>query len=220
MQMAFYSTDRYGKLAHDLPIKLLIQRHGGNSDQDFYPREQAKSMSFDWQSLFVPTHSVAELVFRGSVMYLTLFVLLRVLVRRRVGAMGMSDLLVIVLIADAAQNGMAGEYNTITEGVILCATVIGWSLVLDWLAFHVPFLRDWLEPPSRTLVVNGRLERKHLREEWITEDELMSQLREHGIESLRDVRRARIEPDGQISVIKRERSPEVEPPQSKQKKAM
>lgn len=160
-------------------------------------------MNFDWYSLFIPNHSIGELLLRGSIMYLALFIMLRVLVRRRVGALSMTDLLVIVLIADAAQNGMAGEYKSITEGVILCGTIIAWCLLLDWIAFHVPALRDWLEPPSRVLITNGHIQWRHMREEWVTEEELMSQLRQHGIDNVNDVACASVEPDGEISVIKR-----------------
>lgn len=56
--------------------------------------------SVDWSSLFVPSGSLLENVVRG---------------RRKIGSPGVSDLLVIVLIADAAQNGMSGEYNSITR---------------------------------------------------------------------------------------------------------
>jgi len=175
-------------------------------------------MTINWHNLFVPQNSIIELIFRGSVIYLTLFLLLRVVIRRRVGALSMTDLLVIVLIADAAQNGMAGEYKSITEGVVLCGTIVVWSLILDWLAFHVPWLRDWLEPPHKSLIENGRLQRRHMREELITEDELMSQLRQHGIEDVHEVKRAYVEPDGQISVLKASAQTEGGESNSKQKK--
>jgi uncharacterized membrane protein YcaP (DUF421 family) len=129
----------------------------------------------------------------------------------------MTDLLVIVLIADAAQNGMAGEYKSITEGVVLCVTIVGWSLLLDWLAFHVAFLRGWLEPPNKVLIADGKLQRRQMREELITEDELMSQLRQHGIEDPREVKRAYVEPDGQISVLKQSTASETDNTQGKQK---
>lgn len=174
-------------------------------------------MSIDWQTLFIPQNSIIELILRGSVIYLSLFVILRVLVRRRVGALGMTDLLVIVLIADAAQNGMAGEYKSITEGIVLCVTIVGWSLLLDWLAFHVAFLRDWLEPPKKVLIAEGKLQRRHMREELITEDELMSQLRQHGIEDLSEVKRAYVESDGQISVLKQSTSSNGDDSQVKKK---
>jgi uncharacterized membrane protein YcaP (DUF421 family) len=62
-------------------------------------------MSIDWNSVFVPTIGISEVVVRGSIMYLGLFVILRFMARRQAGQFGPADLLVIVLIADAAQNG-------------------------------------------------------------------------------------------------------------------
>jgi len=159
-------------------------------------------VAIDWREIFVPQHSIVELIVRGSIMYLMLFLLLRTVIRRRVGAFSLTDLLLIVLIADAAQHGMAGEYKSITEGLVLCATIVGWSVFLDWLAYHSKVARDWLEPPQKSLVVNGRVIPRHMREELITKDELMSQLREHGVEKLGEVKHAYIEPDGQISVVK------------------
>ena len=50
---------------------------------------------------------------------------LRVLVSRHIGSLSMMDLLLMVLIADAAQNAMASEYRSITEGIVLCGTLIG-----------------------------------------------------------------------------------------------
>lgn len=71
----------------------------------------------DWESVFVPSLSLWEVILRGSLIYLFLFVVLRVL-RRGAGAIGISDLLVVVLIADAAQNALGSEYRSVTEGVV------------------------------------------------------------------------------------------------------
>jgi uncharacterized membrane protein YcaP (DUF421 family) len=60
----------------------------------------------DWQTLFVPTTPLLELVVRGSAMYLLLLAALRFLVRRHIGSLSLMDLLLMVLIADAAQNAM------------------------------------------------------------------------------------------------------------------
>jgi uncharacterized membrane protein YcaP (DUF421 family) len=57
----------------------------------------------DWESVFIPSLHIGEIVLRGTIVYLFLFVLLRIL-RRGAGAIGISDLLVLVLVADAAQN--------------------------------------------------------------------------------------------------------------------
>jgi uncharacterized membrane protein YcaP (DUF421 family) len=112
------------------------------------------------------------------------------------------DLLVIVLIADAAQNAMASEYRSLPEGLVLCATIIGWSFFLDWLAFRFKRGRHWLEPSPLPLIRNGRMQRRNMRQELITLDELQSHLREHGITDVAKVRQAYLEPDGQITVLK------------------
>jgi uncharacterized membrane protein YcaP (DUF421 family) len=65
-------------------------------------------LQIDWNSMFVPSLHLGEIFLRGTVVYLFLFALLRV-TRRQAGAIGISDLLVVVLIADAAQNAMASE---------------------------------------------------------------------------------------------------------------
>ena len=78
------------------------------------PFERGESeMAIDWQTLLIPKVSLVELIIRGSVMYLMLFTLLRVLGRRHMGSLSLMDLLLIVLIADAAQNAMASNYRSL-----------------------------------------------------------------------------------------------------------
>ena len=160
----------------------------------------ASLWSVDWHALLVPSGSLAEIFIRGSIIYLLLFFLLRFL-RREGGQIGIADVLVVVVIADAAQNGMAGTYNSITEGVLLIATIMGWDYALDWLGYRWPAFGRLVHPQPVLLVVNGRMNLKNLRRELITCDELMSRIREAGIEKLEDVKCCRMEGDGHISVI-------------------
>jgi len=160
-------------------------------------------MSPDWGAMFGLSVSPVELIVRGSAMYLFLFVLFRVVIRRRVGAVGMADILVLVIIADAAQNGMSGEYKSVTDGAILVGTIVAWDYLIDWLNYHVPALRGWLEPPPLLLIRDGRVIRRNLRHEFVTEDELKSKLREKGVTDIAEVQEARMETDGEVSVIKR-----------------
>lgn len=157
----------------------------------------------DWSGLFGLSVSPWELIIRGSAMYLFLFALFRVVVKRRVGSIGMADILILVIVADAAQNGMAGEYRSVTEGFILVATLVGWNMLIDWLAFRFAPLRDLLEPPPLLLIENGRLLRRHMRQELISESELKTKLREQGVGDPGEVAKAYIEPDGQVTVLKK-----------------
>lgn len=160
-------------------------------------------MSLDWAGIFGLSVSPWELIIRGTAMYLFLFLVFRVVIRRRIGAVGMADILILVIIADAAQNGMSGEYRSVTEGAILIGTIIGWNMLIDWLNYRVPALQNRLEAPPLLLIENGRILYRHLRHEFVTEQELQSKLREHGVENVRDVAKAYMESDGKISVIKK-----------------
>ena len=160
-------------------------------------------LHIDWQSAFVPTVSLLEIVLRGTLVYLLLFFVLRVL-RREAGALGISDLLVVVLIADAAQNAMSSDYKSITEGAVLVGTIVAWDYSLDWLGYRYPALGRLLRPAPLPLVKDGRALRQNLRREMISMDELMSQLREQGVESISEVKRCYLEGDGHVSVIKKE----------------
>ena len=160
-------------------------------------------MSVDWDEIFGISVSPLELIVRGSAMYLFLFLIFRVAIRRRIGAVGMADILVLVIIADAAQNAMSGEYKSVTEGAILVGTIIGWNVFIDWLNFRVPALQGWLEAPPLLLVRDGRLLHRNLRHEFVTEEELKSKLREQGVKDVSEVAEAHMESDGSVSVIKR-----------------
>ena len=69
-----------------------------------------------------------------------LFLILRFLLKRQSGVIGIADLLVVVLIVDAAQNAMASEYKSITESAILVLTIVFWNYAVDWLGFRFPAL--------------------------------------------------------------------------------
>ena len=155
--------------------------------------------------MFVPNVAIAEMVLRGSIVYLALFVMLRVIRKRQASQVGVTELLVLVLIADAAQNAMASEYRSITDGLILVATIILWSFVLDWAGYLWPAVGRFVHPPPLPLIVDGRIIRQNIRREQITEDELMSQLREQGVDDISQVKTAYMAGDGQISVIEKKK---------------
>lgn len=150
--------------------------------------------------LLIPSQSLLETTARGTIMYLSIFLLLRLLAKEP-ASISISDLLVLVLIADAAQNGMTGGYTSLTDGILLVTVILFWSWFLDVLAYKFAFFHRLVHPPPVPLILNGVIIRKNLRREFISLDELMSQLREQGIDDISLVKRAYMEGDGKISVI-------------------
>lgn len=161
-------------------------------------------LEIDWKHVLEPTVPSLELVVRGTLIYLGILAVVRTLLRREAAAMSLPDLLMIVLIADAAQNAMADNYSSLTDGVILVGTIILWNYILDRLSFRIPFFTRFVQPPPLPLVRNGQLLRRNMRVESITEEELMSQLRQAGVDDVAKVKIAQMEGDGRISVIKRD----------------
>ena len=146
--------------------------------------------------------SIPELVLRGTLVYWLLFAIFRFILRRDVGAVGIADILLLVIIADASQNAMAGGYTTFSEGAVLVLTIVAWNWLLDWASFHFTLVRRFAEPPKLRLIVRGVPQRRNLRREYITMQELEAKLREQGIDDMADVKAAYLEADGQISVLK------------------
>lgn len=134
-------------------------------------------------------------------MYLALFILLRVILKRQSGTLGISDLLLITLLADASQNGMAGNYTSLPDGIVLVAVIIFWDYALDWLSFKSARFQRLIEPSPLLLVKNGRFLYRNMRKELVTEADLTKQLREQGVPDISKVKEAYMESDGQISII-------------------
>src|SRR5215203_1768669 len=162
-----------------------------------------KIFEIDWQSMFVPIESLGEVFLRGTIMYWVMFTMLRIF-RRQAGSIGIADLLVIVVIADAAQNGMAGDSKSVTEAVLLIVTIVLWDYVLDMLGYKSTFFARILQPKALHVVKDGQLLRQNMKSEMITYDEVVSAMRQQGIEDLREVKQACLESDGHFSFIKKD----------------
>ena len=153
--------------------------------------------------IFAVRMPVVEILLRGTAVYWFLFLLFRFVLRRDVGQIGVADVLLLVLIADAAQNAMAGGYTTVTEGLILICTIAGWNWLLDWSAFRFRAIARFVDPPALLLVRDGRPVTATLEKQNLSMEDLQSQLRQQGVDDIKCVRRAYLESDGKVSVLLR-----------------
>jgi uncharacterized membrane protein YcaP (DUF421 family) len=151
--------------------------------------------------MFRLTMNPLELVLRGTLVYFGLVLLFRYLLRRDLGELGVADVLFVALLADAAQNGMSGEYRSITDGAVLLGTLGLWNGAVNFATFRWRFARRLFEAPTVEVVRDGKIVRRNLKREWITVEELMGKLREKGIHDVSDVKLAVVEADGELSVL-------------------
>jgi uncharacterized membrane protein YcaP (DUF421 family) len=111
----------------------------------------------NWAEVFGLSMSPLELMLRGTLVYWLLFLIFRFVLRRDVGAIGVADILLLVIIADAAQNAMSGEYRTVTDGTILILTIVAWNWLLDWASFNWRGIARLAVPGPLVLVRAGRI---------------------------------------------------------------
>jgi uncharacterized membrane protein YcaP (DUF421 family) len=162
----------------------------------------ANIFDFDLAGIFSFTVSPLELMLRGTLLYWFLFIVLRFVLRRDVGSLGISDFLFVVIIGDAAQNGMIGSATSATDGMVLIGTLVFWSYMLDFVSFHFPFVRRFTSAPRLCLVRDGKLLRRNMRREFITDEELNAKIRQEGVEDVATVKRMYLEADGEMSLIR------------------
>lgn len=158
----------------------------------------------NWRLLFVPDTPVLEIILRGTLIYTVIFFLVRFIPNRQVGGVGMNDLLLVVLIASGATSALAGDYKSITNGIVLVSTLIFWSYLFNWAGHRFPRFHWLFHPTPKPLVTDGQMQHDNMRGELVTEEELMGKLRRQGVTDVSDVKEAHVESDGQVSVVTRE----------------
>ncbi len=167
----------------------------------------------DWTTTLMPSMPIAELIVRGgSITFLALMVLLRIIGQRESGGIGLTDLLVVVLVADAAGAGMMADAQSVGDGLVVAATMLFWSVGIDAAAYRWPRLARLVKSRPRPLITDGQFNRRAMRREFMTEQEVLSQLRLHGIADPNRVARAYLEPNGMISIIPKSGTGTVDPP--------
>lgn len=155
----------------------------------------------DLAELFALHVSPLELIVRGTLMYWFLLLIFRFVLRRDNGSLGVADILFVVIVADASQNGLAGSYQSLSEGFVLVGTLVCWNYALDWAAYHWPRVH-WLTEPAPLLVVkDGQMLMRNLRKEFLTAHDVQAQLRQAGVDDIRQVHAAYLEGDGKFSVL-------------------
>lgn len=159
-----------------------------------------KIIHINWHDMWVPSMSLLEMFLRGTATYWIIYICMR-LFRRGTGQLSISDLLLITMISDAAQNSMAGTYNSITEGAMLITTLVWWDYVIDWLGYNKMIFGKLGRPQPILLVRNGKLHRDNMAKELIDEEELKGLLRENGVDDYQKVKTCYLEPTGNLSVV-------------------
>jgi uncharacterized membrane protein YcaP (DUF421 family) len=156
--------------------------------------------------VFSLTKPLWEIVLRATVVYFALVLLVRTLPKRHAGSISPNDMLMLIVIGGMGTDAIMGGSTSVGDILLMIGVVVAWSYALDFMEQRFSFLQWLLRDRQTTLIDNGRLLRKNMRREMITEEELMAILRKEGIDDLSVVRSACLEADGEISLVKKNKT--------------
>jgi len=157
-----------------------------------------------WATVWAFETPLLELLARATVLYLGILLIMRIMPRRTGGELATMDLVLILLVTECASHAL-GEYQSLGDGLVMIVGVMGLNYVVNALSYRFRWLERIVSSPPIPVVLDGRLQRRNMRREFLTEEELMSHLRKNDIDDLSEVKCAYVEGEGQITfVTKRE----------------
>lgn len=142
-----------------------------------------------------------EIILRATAIYFFLWMLTRALGKRELAEITAFELLLLMVVGDLIQQGVTQEDTSVTGAVLAVATIGVWILIFSWLGWRFPNARKVIEGVPVVVVQNGRPIEPALRLERVTLDELLESARNQGIDNLRDIELAILEPSGKFSFL-------------------
>jgi len=144
-----------------------------------------------------------DIVFRGVVIFVFLYVLMRIIGRRELSSLEPFDLILLVVLGDAVQQGLTQDDYSLTGAILAIGTIAMLQLAVSFTNFKFPKLRSIIDGEPIVVVQDGKPIDKNLRRERVTLDDLAAAMRKQGIGSLDDVQWAVMETSGIISFLKK-----------------
>ena len=145
-----------------------------------------------------------QFVLRAVLVYFAVMVLVRLSGKRAVGQFTPFDLVLLILIGNAVQNGLNGGDNSLTAALILSATLLALNYAVAFLSARVPAVRKVVEGEPVMLARDGHVFRDVLRRELVSRADFDKAMREAGVSDAEEIHLAELETDGRITIIPRE----------------
>ena len=138
---------------------------------------------------------------KTTIIYLFLVAGLRLLGKRELGQMNIYDLVLIIVLANAVQNAMVGDDNTVAGGITAATTLLLLNRVFAIAMLHSKKLEHLMVGEPVVILNDGKLVSPRMKHEGVTEEQVLAALREHGLERLDQAHLCILEVDGTISVV-------------------
>ena len=144
-----------------------------------------------------------DVVARAAIIYVFLFVLMRLIGRRELSQLQPFDVLLLVVLGDLITQGALQSDLSVTGAMLATTTFALLTVATSFLAYRFRRLRPVLEGEPLVVVSDGKLVERNLARERLTIEDVEEEARANGIGSLAEVRWAVLETTGRISFVSR-----------------
>jgi uncharacterized membrane protein YcaP (DUF421 family) len=144
-----------------------------------------------------------DIVLRTVAAFVFLLVLMRVIGRRELSTLQPFDLILLIVLGDAVQQGLTQDDYSVTGAFLVIGTFAVLQVLVSWIGFRFPGARPILEGEPLVVVQDGKVIERNLKRERLTVAELAEAARIKEIASLDEIRWAVLETSGEISFIKK-----------------
>jgi len=144
-----------------------------------------------------------DIVVRGIVIFTFLFVLMRAVGRRELSTLQPFDLILLVVVGDAVQQGLTQDDYSVTGALLAIGTIAVLQVGLSYASFRFPRARPYLDGSPLVIVQDGKPIERNMKRERLTLDDLREEARLQSITTLDEVAWAVVETSGKISFVKK-----------------
>lgn len=144
-----------------------------------------------------------DIVLRATVLYAFVVFVMRVIGRRELSSMTPFDLVLLIVLGDAIQQGLTQDDYSITGALLAVATIASLQVFTSYLSFRSEKARKVLEGEPLVIVDHGEIVERNLTRERMTKEEIAEEARQQQIASLDEIEWAILEANGSISFIKK-----------------
>jgi uncharacterized membrane protein YcaP (DUF421 family) len=147
-----------------------------------------------------------DLAIRATVLFLFVFLLTRIMGKRELSSLQPFDLILLIVMGDAIQQGLTQDDYSVTGAVIVVGTFTILQVLLSFLSYKFPKLRPALDGEPIVVVQDGKPIEKNLKRERLTVAEVLVEARCQQVTSMEDIAWAVLETSGKISVVPKKSS--------------
>src|SRR6187200_2020993 len=147
-----------------------------------------------------------DLAIRAVALFCFVYLLTRIIGRRELSSMEPFDLILLIVIGDAIQQGLTQDDYSVTGAMIVVGTFAVLQVLTSLASYYLPKLRPALDGEPIVIVQDGKAIESNLRRERLTLAEILVEARRQQVRSLDEIEWAVLETSGKISIIPKKSS--------------